>query len=127
MLIARTNSKFLARTSSHVVTSHQQSLRVSRPFDFGDSAYTNWASVPSLLLVSMRGLASHCPAQPSMISSRMISQNVLSVLDFCLQQQTEMLATLQRLGDIESPTPTQPPLHLLLPLLAPPFSPTNAQ
>ena len=69
----------------------------------------------------MRGLASHCPAQPSMISSRMISQNVLSVLDFCLQQQTEMLATLQRLVEMESPSDNKAAIDLLGHVLAAEF------
>src|SRR5260370_33605904 len=69
----------------------------------------------------MRGLASHCPAQPSMISSRMISQNVLSVLDFCLQQQTEMLATLQRLVEMESPSDNKAAIDLLGRVLAAEF------
>src|SRR5260370_24347077 len=69
----------------------------------------------------MRGLASHCPAQPSMISSRMISQNVLSILDFCLQQQTEMLATLRRLVEMESPSDNKAAVDLLGRVLAAEF------
>jgi glutamate carboxypeptidase len=56
-----------------------------------------------------------------MISPRMISQNVQPVLDFCLQQQTEMIATLQRLVEMESPSDNKAAVDLLGRVLAAEF------
>jgi len=60
-----------------------------------------------------------------MISPRMISQNVQPILDFCQQQQTEMLATLQRLVEMESPSDNKAAVDLLGRVLAAEFEAAN--